>query len=106
MLFYIRKETVHVAEVWIRLFTRLHKHTRCWCQIGTYKPLDGDTKIALRHSGKEIAECCSVANVGTLTLITKMELDPLERFCAIRKMYICMKKCTDFSRSKTHVLQL
>ena len=86
MLFFIRKETVHVAEVWIRLFTRLQKHTRSWCQIGTYKPLDGDTRVALRHSEKEVAECCSAGNVPTLVPPAKMELDLLERFCAVRKI--------------------
>ena len=96
MLFFIRKETVHVAEVWITLFMRFQKCTRSWCQIGTYKPLDGDTKIALRHSEKEVAECCSVVNVGTLVLIAKMELNLWERFCLVRKMYIYMKIFTDF----------
>ena len=78
MLFLIRKETVHVAGVWIRLFTRLQKHTRSWCQIGTWKPLDGDTRIALGRSEKEVVVFCSAANVPTLTLIAKMELDDLE----------------------------
>ena len=43
-----------------------------------------------------MVEFCSAANVPTLVLIAKMELDLLERFCAVSKIYICMKKCTDF----------
>ena len=106
MLFFIRKETGHVAEVWIRIFTRLQKDTRSWCQIGTWKPLDGDTKIALRHSEKEVAEWCSAANVVTLVLITKMELDPLERFYPGRKIYIYIKNFTYFFELETGGLQL
>ena len=101
MLFFIRKETVHVAEVRIRLFTGLQKDTRSWCQIGIWKPLDGDTRIALRHSEKEVAECCSAANVATLAPIAKMELDPLERFYPVRKIYICVKNFTDFFELET-----
>ena len=101
MLFFIQKETVHVAEVWIRLFARLQKDTRSWCQIGTWKPLDGDTRIALRHSEKEVAECCSAANVPTLALIAKMELDDLERFCLVCEMHIYIKKSTDFCKLET-----
>ena len=96
MLFFIQKETVHVAEVWIRLFARLQKDTRSWCQIGTWKPLKSDTKFALRHSGKKVAEFCSAANAPTLMLIAKPKLDPLGTFCLVRKIYICVKKSPYF----------
>ena len=85
-----------MCEVWIALFTGLQKDTRSWCQIGTWKPLKNDTKIALSHSGKEVTEFCSVTNVLTLTPIAKMELDPLERFCPVSTMCICIKKSPYF----------
>ena len=78
-------------EVWIALFTGAQKGTRSWCQIGTWKPLEGDTRIALGHSGKKVAEFCSAVNVPTLTPIAKMELDDLEIFCLVRKMHIYVK---------------
>ena len=76
MLFFIRKETVHVAEVWIGLFMGLQKNTRSWCQIGTWKPLDGDTRSALGRSEKEVVVFCSAANVPTLMPVAKIEPDP------------------------------
>ena len=59
-------------------------------------PFENDIKIALRHSGKEVTEFCSAANVPTLMPIVKMKFDPLERFCPVSKMCICIKKLRDF----------
>ena len=75
--FVLEKKPFKWREVWIGLFLGLQKYTRSWCHSGTWKPLEGDTRIALRHSEKEVEEFCSAANVPTLVLIAKMKRDLL-----------------------------